>query len=219
MKPAFISLVLAVFSNAIAQAEPITLKLEWIELNSTHRGELAEQFDTLSIAASRDPRLTQLRESKHSRVLVTHEQQIEPGGTGKLSTQVDGTKFDLALDVSQVNHGLYEVGVETSLRANRSRLVDREVRVSTKIKLSHQNSFSLSGVLRREEDGAKLTVLIISLVEPWNKSLEPGPVEPLSTGRVAPESVSQPGPIPDPHKGLPRFSVQASLDGTNSRFE
>ena len=219
MKPASISLVLAFLSHAIAHAEPITLKLEWIELNSTQSGELAEQFNAFSIAASRDPRFTQLRESEHSRVLVSHEQQIEPGGTGKLSTQVDQTKFDLALDVSQVNNGLYEVGVETSLRANRSRLVDREVRVSTKIKLSHQNSFSLSGILRQEKDGAKLTVLIISLVEPWNKSLEPGPVEPLSTGRVAPETVSQPGPISDRHRGLPRFSVQASLDGTSSRLE
>lgn len=186
MKLPIISLIVSVcLFPTLGHAEPIRLTLEWVELDSIQSAGLVKALHGTVFEESSHPIFVDLENSKHKRVLITHVQQIEPGNNAEHRTQVNGTKFDLSLTVSHATAGLYEVGVKTSLQqagelfdsltpATLTALQWKKIpvlSVSTRIQLSHGNSCVVSGMMRRDDDGEKIQVLIISVVETWKSSL------------------------------------------------
>ena len=203
MKLAIISLtVIVCLFPTLGHAKPVRVTLEWVELDSTQSADLVKAFHGAVFEESSHQIFVDLENSKHRRVLLKHVQQIEPGSNVEHTTQIDEAKFDLSLTVSHAEGGLYDVGVEASLR-QAAELLDSSLPAtltasqmkkipvlyfstgSTGIKLSHGNSCAVSGLTQRKGDGKTIQILIVSLAEPWNTSPAADPRGNFSEGAIS----------------------------------
>ena len=157
-----------------ANAKPIIVKLDWVEVDSNQCADLLQSFKGAVFADSSNQDLVDLKDSKHGRKLINHVQQIVPGSHSELTTQIDQKKFDLSLTVSHPEEGLYEVKLDASVQQG---LLDSlrpipQVKIpvthfTTRIKLSHGKSYAISALTRRDSGTSQF--LVVSLVEPWAK--------------------------------------------------
>jgi hypothetical protein len=117
-------------NDKVAQAEPVRVSLEWIELDCTKCPELATRLQStrnLAIRVERgDSKFVDLEKKAAKRMLVEHVQWIEPGTKVKQTTRLNDSTFDLELAINRTQPGNYEAVVYAKLRQGTEEIHDSE---------------------------------------------------------------------------------------------
>lgn len=179
--------------QGIVLAEPISVSLEWVELDCKKCPELAVRLQpkegSVGFVERSDPKFADL-EKAVKRVLVHHVEWMEPGTKAKHSTRIDETTFDLGLAIRVAENGAYDAEVNVSRKQGAelpasvrpgTQLTPAQMKGVQKAAMSYRlrllpgrrmaiGALANAGDAARNNSGPKMLVLIIGLDEPEEAS-------------------------------------------------